>query len=170
MFEEAFCVKLMAPRACRFLAAAVLLLSGTHSWTVGAKRSGFILLQDKSLQGSTQFPTATTPPVDVVTAQLAAFKEMDVDRALSLFSRARRTMFADAGRAQSCPPPRDLLLRRVTASLREGCPGLLGHTSCEILSGLQIDEQRGRLPRFRCRVRVVRSHWLARGRRVALGA
>ena len=45
------------------------------------------------------FPTADTPPVEVVARQLAALRARDVPRVFSLFSRARRTIFEDSGRA-----------------------------------------------------------------------
>ena len=39
--------------------------------------------------------------------------------------------------------------------LDESCPGLIGHGSHEIISGLTLNERTsGRLPRWRCRVKV----------------
>ena len=103
----------------------------------------------------TKFPTSATPPLDVAMAQLDALRDADIEKVYSLFSRARRAIFADYGRAQSCPPPPRVLHRRVRAALRESCPGLLGHSSATILSALQLEEKnKGRLPHWRCRVRV----------------
>ena len=53
---------------------------------------------------SPRFPAAATPPADVLAMQLRALRESDIPLVLKLFSRAQRTMFEDAGRAQSCPP------------------------------------------------------------------
>ena len=52
-------------------------------------------------------------------------------------------------------PPPEVVRRRVRAALDEGCPGLIGHASAEVISGLTLNgRSEGRLPRWRCRVRV----------------
>ena len=102
-----------------------------------------------------QFPTASTPPTAVVEAQLAALRARDFPQIYSLFSRARRAIFAEQGRAQGsgAAPPPDVLYRRVEAALPAG---LLAHESSTILSALTLNErENGRLPRFACRCSIV---------------
>jgi len=105
-----------------------------------------------------QFPRADTPPASVVTAQLQALSSRDIPAAFSLFSRARRSIFEEGGRAQGgCAAlvNQQALHSRVEAALDEACPGLLGHATADVLSVLQLADRRdGRLPRWRCRVRV----------------
>lgn len=102
------------------------------------------------------FPTADTAPSEVVDAQLRALRALDIPQIFTLFSRARRRIFEDHGRAQSCPPPRDVLYQRVFEALETSCPGLIGHSSASILSALYLKENRddGLMPRWCCRVQI----------------
>ena len=102
---------------------------------------------------SPQFPTADTPPTDGVNAQLSALRSRDLPQVYHLFSRARRAIFAEQGRAQGsgAAPPPAVLHRRMESALPAG---LLNHESSTILSALSLNErENGRLPRFACRVR-----------------
>ena len=98
-----------------------------------------------------QFPSANTQPEEVVSAQLQALSEAQLIRAYKLFSPARRAVMSGAGReAYNDLSPLDIQ-RRVRAALDDLCPGLIGHGSHEIISGLTLH---GGLPRWRCRVKV----------------
>jgi hypothetical protein len=110
-----------------------------------------------------RFPVASTPPEEVVAAQLLALSNNDLARVFQLFSRARRRIILEAGRAQGGGGQLDLpesqIRRRVRSLLDESCPRLIGHGSSEIISGLTLNG-RGTsgavrtLPRWRCRVKV----------------
>ena len=104
---------------------------------------------------SPQFPTADTPPTDVVNAQLSALRSRDLPQVYHLFSRARRAIFAEQGRAQGsgAAPPPAVLHRRMESALPAG---LLSHESSTILSALSLNErENGRLPRFACRCSLI---------------
>jgi len=111
-------------------------------------------------EGAGRFPTADSTPPEVVSAQLQALSAGNLTRVFELFSRARRAIITESGRAQGggdrLLPPAQVLQERVRAMLVESCPGLIGHTSAEITSGLTLNERGGgRLARYRCRVKVV---------------
>ena len=103
------------------------------------------------------FPRPTTPPSDVMAAQLNALAEGDIPTTLSLFSRARRlTLFEGARmdmRQRSVNPDKiHSLLAEVLS--RDG-PGLVGHRGSEILASLRDPEPpSGRLPTCIYRVKV----------------
>ena len=120
-----------------------------------------MLLAVPALVGLTLFPTASSPPAEVVAAQLEALRQQDIQRVFDLFSRARRAVFTEHGRAQGggqALVDEAARLRRVEAALEQSCPGLLGHSTAEILSTLQVQaRERGRLPQWCCRVRTATS-------------
>lgn len=96
----------------------------------------------------TRFPTVDALPEEVVAAQLQALSDSRLVLVYQLFAPARRAILSDDD--QLTPPPIDIQ-RRVRRALDESCPGLIGHGSHEIISGLALH---GRLPRWRCRVKV----------------
>ena len=109
-----------------------------------------------------RFPTPDTAPADVVVAQLQALSSTDLIGTYELFSRARRSIIVESGCAQgggtalALAPPPDVLRKRVRQTLDEfQCPGLIGHASHEVISGLTLNERtNGRIPQYRCRVKV----------------
>ena len=110
-----------------------------------------------------RFPTASTPPTEVIEAQLRALSTNDLQTAYSLCSRAWRAIIVEEGRAQGgggqLDPPADVVRRRLRSALDETCPGLIGHGWAEIVSGLAInDRANGRLPRYTARVKVKTFH------------
>ena len=83
----------------------------------------------------------------------------NMTRVFELFSRARRAVITESGRAQGgggqLAPPAPVIRERVRSMLDESCPGLIGHASAEIISGLTLNARtNGRMPRWRCRVKV----------------
>ena len=90
-----------------------------------------------------RFPTADTPPEEVVAAQLQALSDGNLTKVFSLFSRARRTVIVETGRAQGgggqLMPPPEVVRKRVRAVLDETCPGLIGHAGAEVISGLTLN-------------------------------
>lgn len=108
-------------------------------------------------------PSVEATPEEVVSEQLRALSEARLPRVFQLFSRARRAMIMESGRAQGGggqldPPPQEVQ-RRVRRMLDASCPGLIGHGSHEIVSGLTLDQGGdGRMPRWGCRVRVHTFH------------
>ena len=92
---------------------------------------------------SPRFPTADTPPEEVVAAQLQALSDGNLTKVFSLFSRARRTVIVETGRAQGgggqLMPPPEVVRKRVRAVLDETCPGLIGHAGAEVISGLTLN-------------------------------
>ena len=117
------------------------------------------LLCDDAAAAARPFPTVDTTPEEVAAAQLQALSDSRLDKVYNLFSRARRAILTEDGRAQGGsglldPPPLECQ-RRVRRALDEKCPGLIGHGSHEIISGLTLNERvDGRLPRWCCRVKV----------------
>ena len=104
------------------------------------------------------FPTRSTPPADVLSAQLEALQRADMARAYDLFSRAARLAIDEAACAdvRQSSVSSDARLRTLERSLRESCPGIIGHDRCDILASLAVSEYDGRrLPQWRCRVRVL---------------
>jgi hypothetical protein len=94
---------------------------------------------------SPRFPTADTPPEEVVAAQLQALSDGNLTKVFSLFSRARRTVIVETGRAQGgggqLMPPPEVVRRRVRALLDQACPGLIGHAGAEVFSGLALHDR-----------------------------
>ena len=125
-------------------------------------RSGLLHLRAAASLGSEPppaFPTPESTPAEVVSAQLRALSDSDLMRVYQLFSRARRAIIVESGRAQgggdALTPPTHQLRERVRAAVDASCPGLIGHASAEILSGLTVcGRTDGRMPQWRCRVRV----------------
>ena len=105
-----------------------------------------------------RFPTAETPPAEVVRASLRALSAGNLTRTFELFSRARRAVIVEDGRSQGGGGMLDRTLdveARVRHVLETSCPGLLFHASSEVISGLAINGRSGgRLPRWRGRVKV----------------
>ena len=106
-----------------------------------------------------KFPSVDTLPEEVVSAQLQALSDSKLVRVYELFSRARRAILSETGRAQGgcgqLEPSALEIQRRVRRLLDESCPGLIGHGSHEVISGLTLNDGGGRLlPRWRCRVKV----------------
>ena len=130
-----------------------------HAFAPSTRSRGGVRVAS-SLERNPDFPTADTLPADVVRAQLAALAARDLPAVYALFSRARRSVLEQTGRAQSSRPPAATLFSLLNASLEATCPGLLGHSHAEITAALTLhieSEARGagrRLPRWRCRVRL----------------
>lgn len=122
--------------------------------TMPSSRPSLILMCDSS-----SWPTVDTTPEEVVAAQLQALSDYKLTRVFQLFSRARRAILTEEGRSQGGggqldPPPIEIQ-RRVRRALDTTCPGLIGHGSSEIISGLTLNEEGGgRLPRWCGRVKV----------------
>ena len=119
--------------------------------------------QDNSPAAPPRFPTAATPPADVVRAQLAALAARDVPAAYALLSRGGRSPFEQGvGSSNGWPPPAaERAHARFEAALGTHCPGLLGHAGGEISAALTLHDPAARsaggtrwLPRWCCRVRV----------------
>ena len=112
---------------------------------------------------TTKFPSVDTLPEEVVSAQLLALADSKLISVYELFSRARRAILSETVRAQGgsgqLEPSALEIQRRVRNGLDESCPGLIGHGSHEIISGLTLNDRGGgRLPRWRCRVKVDTFH------------
>lgn len=95
-----------------------------------------------------RFPNADSTPAEVVAAQLTALSSNQLTRAFELFSPARRAIITESEAGNECPSA-SVLRKRVRDALDTRCPGLIGHASAEITSGLTLNDGR-----WRCRVKV----------------
>lgn len=104
-------------------------------------------------------PLLSISAESVVAAQLGALSNGNLTRVYELFSVTRRRMMADGGAGRSTEALESVshlqVARWVRRELDVSSPGLIGHGSHTIMSGLTLDEGAGRLPpRWRCRVKV----------------
>jgi hypothetical protein len=102
-----------------------------------------------------RFPTCEDNPKEVVAAQLKALRDRSMSRIYPLFSRALRSHFEEAGRAQgggsALKPPTEFLYKRTENYLEQTCPGLLGNERFEVLSVFELERgKKGRLPMVSC--------------------
>lgn len=146
------CLRLrLLPQLPSMLALAISLIafSPQRSWKplsaypcARAAPSSLCAVTSTTAAASPRFPTADTPPEEVVAAQLQALSDGNLTKVFSLFSRARRTIIVETGRAQGgggqLMPPPEVVRRRVRAVLDEACPGLIGHAGAEVSSGLTL--------------------------------
>ena len=105
---------------------------------------------------SVRFPTPATHPMEVTLAQLNALRTRNMPRTFGLFSRARRLQIEDDARRDMREKigPEDVH-EALIKMLRRECPGLVGHSSAEIVNSLGDPEPaRGLLPKWTLRVKV----------------
>ena len=100
--------------------------------------------------------TASTPPQEVLAASLDALRSEDLHVVYDLLSRARRLEIEEMSRPDvraAATPER--VYAALSTELSCNCPGLVGHVSAEVVASLSDPEPpRGRLPLWRCRVKV----------------
>ena len=91
-----------------------------------------------SLERDPDFPTAETLPADVVRAQLAALAARDLPAVYTLFSRARRSVLEQTGRAQSSRPPAATLYRLLGSVAPSDLSGAPRPPRAEITAALTL--------------------------------
>lgn len=103
-----------------------------------------------------KFPNQSTPPLDVLKAQLLALQEGNLNNAYHLFSRARRLQIDDSVRTDMRESARpDRIESYLGSFLSETCPGIINHDDHRIVTSLtDPDPTPGRIPTMICRVAI----------------
>lgn len=110
------------------------------------------------MQTSPRFPTRSTPPLEVMNAQLEALQRGDMAGVFRLFSHARRLAIEDGARrdVREFNVQEGAVYAALASMLASSCPGLVAHDRPEVIASFGDPDATspGRLPTWICRVRV----------------